>query len=59
MTFEFFFSGSVFSQAADRVKINLHHATDPQAKKNFDTLAAISREVVGYGGVFHRHVLGF
>ncbi|KAI8770611.1 very long-chain specific acyl-CoA dehydrogenase, mitochondrial [Biomphalaria glabrata] len=47
------------SEAADRIKTNLTQATDPNAKKIFDSLAIISKEAVGAGGVFHRHVLGF
>ncbi|XP_059179422.1 very long-chain specific acyl-CoA dehydrogenase, mitochondrial-like [Physella acuta] len=46
-------------EAADRVKVNLHQTTDTTSKKNFDNLAIISKEVVGAGGPFHRHALGF
>lgn len=47
------------NEAYDRIKINLNDATDSKARKNFSDMTVISQEVVGHGGVFHRHVLGF
>ncbi|GFO48918.1 very long-chain specific acyl-coa dehydrogenase, mitochondrial [Plakobranchus ocellatus] len=47
------------NEAAHRIKTNLHEATDSRSKKDFDKMATISKEVVGNGGVFHRHALGF
>ncbi|CAG5132307.1 unnamed protein product, partial [Candidula unifasciata] len=47
------------SEAVERIRNNLLQATDSGAQKNFETLATISKEVVGHGGIFHRHVLGF
>ncbi|XP_005106264.1 very long-chain specific acyl-CoA dehydrogenase, mitochondrial [Aplysia californica] len=47
------------NEAHDRIKLNLQQATDNNTRKNFSTLSTISKEVVGHGGVFHRHVLGF
>jgi len=47
------------SEANDRIKENLKQCTDPSARKNFSAMSTISQEVVGHGGGFHRHVLGF
>ncbi|RUS76840.1 hypothetical protein EGW08_015396 [Elysia chlorotica] len=47
------------NEAAQRIKTNLHEATDGKSKKNFDKMGTIAKEVVGNGGVFHRNALGF
>ncbi|XP_071085182.1 very long-chain specific acyl-CoA dehydrogenase, mitochondrial-like [Haliotis cracherodii] len=45
-------------EAAERITTNLAACNNKQSRQNFDSLAQISQDVVGNGGLFQQHPLG-